>query len=164
MGKKIFSCIAAFLFAGFCFAGQISIQVVQHNGALDYVSEQSLIVEDELLNGFFDRGFIVTNSEAKISESEETDSSLFHDGFGEAFDGSSDYFVQVKLFYDSSTNKGVQDATQCRLDHIDWVMYKVASGEILKESSVKGSGTRPGSDENIRLSTFSLIKDISKAL
>ncbi|MBS7260641.1 MAG: hypothetical protein KIG91_03140 [Treponema sp.] len=164
MGKKIVSCIATFLLAGFCFAGQISIQIVQHNGALDYVSEQSLLVEDELMNGFFAKGFIVTNSLAQVSDSDETDADLFHTGFGEAFDGSSDYFVQVKLFYDSSTNKGVQDATQCRLDHIDWVMLNVSSGETLKTSSIKGSEKSPGSDENIRLSAASLIKDIQKAL
>lgn len=164
MGKKLL--LGAVLLAAgtFCFAGQISVQIVQHNLALDYVSEQSLIVEDELLNGFFDKGFIVTNSLARISDSKEVDSELLYSGFGEAYEGSSDYFVQVKLYYDSSKNKGTSDATQCPLDHIEWVMLKCSSGETLKSSSVKGSKEKPGTDENIRIASYSLISDIQKAL
>lgn len=162
--KKVFAVTAMLFMCGFVFAGQISVQVVQHNLALDYVSEQSLIVEDELLNGFFDKGYIVTNSLAQVSGSSEEDSELMYAGFGEAYEGSSDYFVQVKLYYDASSNKGSNDATQCRLDHIDWVMMKVSSGETLKSSSVKGSDKKPGTDDNVRIISYSLISDIQKAL
>lgn len=163
-GKKIVSAAVVLLFSCFCFAGQISVQIVQHNLALDYVSEQSLIVEDELLNGFFDRGYIVTNSQAQISDSDETDVELLNTGFGEAYEGSSDYFVQVKLYYDTSKNKGVSDATPCPLEHIDWVMLKCSSGETLKSSSVKGNKKNPGTDEDVRQASFALISDIQKAL
>ncbi len=163
-GRKVFFSMAVLLMSGICFAGQISVQIVQHNLALDYVSEQSLIVEDELLNGFFDRGFIVTNSVAQVSESKEEDSELLYTGFGEAYEGSSDYFVQVKLYYDSSKNKGITDATPCPLDHIEWLMLKCSSGETLIQSSVKGSKEKPGSDDNVRAVSYSLISDIQKAL
>jgi len=163
-GKKFLAGLAMLVCSSICFAGQISVQVVQHNQALDYVSEQSLIVEDELLNGFFDSGYIVTNSLAKTSYSAEEDSELLYEGFGEAFDGSSDFFVQVKLYFDATGNKGAGDVTPCRLDHIDWVVMKVSSGETLKSSSVKGSNKKPGTDENIRLVSNTLISDIQKAL
>ncbi len=152
------------LLSSFCFAGQISVQIVQHNQAIDYVSEQSLIVEDELLNGFFDKGYIVTNSLAQISDSPEEDSELLYTGFGEAYEGSSDYFVQVKLFFDASQNKGVTDATPCPLDRIEWVMLKCSSGETLKSSSVKGKKSEKGPDESVRIASYSLISDIQKAL
>lgn len=163
-GKKgLISMVFLFL-GGICFASQISVQIVQHNSALDYVSEQSYIVEDELLNGFFEKGYIVTNSLAQVSKSEESDSELLYTGFGEAYDGFSDYFVQVKIYYDASKNKGPEDATQCPLDHIDWVMLKCSSGETLKTSSVKGSKNKPGTDENVRDVSWTLISDIQKAL
>ena len=164
MRKKILLTFMILFFTCICFAGQISVQIVQHNLALDYVSEQSLIVEDELLNGFFDKGYIVTNSKAQVSDSDEIDGELLNEGFGEAYDGSSDYFVQVKLYYDTSRIKGVSDASPCPLDHIDWVMLKCSSGETLVKSSVKGSRNKPGSDENIRSVSVSLISDIQKAL
>lgn len=165
MGKRFFVfVIISLVFAANCFSRQISVQIVQHNLSLDYVSEQSLIVEDELMNGFFDKGFIVTNSEAAISTSEEDDDALFHVGFGEAYDGSSDYFVQVKLYYASSSKSTSLEIAPSKLDRVDLIVMKVSSGEKIKESSIKGSDKKPGTDENVRLVSSSLIKEIQKAL
>lgn len=167
MGKNVKkSVIAAFalLVCSICFAGQISVQVVQHNKAIDYVSEQSLIVEDELLNGFFDKGYIVTNSVARVSDSSETDSDLFYEGFGEAFDGSSDVFVQVKVYFTATEKKTSADIVTSRLDHIDWVMINVTTGKVIKESSVQGIANKPGTDESVRLVSGKLISEIQKAL
>ena len=164
MGKRFFTfLISAFLICSSCFARQISVQVVQHDLSLDYVSEQSLIVEDELLNGFFDQGYIVTNSEASISDSEERDNDLFHFGYGEAYDGASDYFVQVKLFYDAANKKSKMDVTPCKLDHIDLVVINVSSGKTIKESTIKGI-EKSNTDDSVRLLSTTLIKEIRKAL
>lgn len=164
MGKKLFTVFLALFAGGICFASQISVQIVQHNPATDYVTEDSLIVEDELLNGFFDKGFIATNSVAAVSESSEQDSELMYTGFGEAYDGGSDYFVQVKIYYDASTVKSEKDVTPCRLDHIEWSMYSCKSGKKLITSSVKGSSKFPATEENVREVSFVLISDIQKAL
>ena len=60
MGKlKRLSIIAVLLFCGsLCFANQISFQIVQHDESLDSVSEDSMVIEDSVLNNFFDYGFI----------------------------------------------------------------------------------------------------------
>ena len=51
-----------FMICGFCcYAGQISIQVVQHDKIQKNLSENSLVIEDELLTGFFENGYIVTD-------------------------------------------------------------------------------------------------------
>lgn len=165
MKKKISVIFALIsLCMSFCFAGQISVQIVQHNLPMDYVTDQSLIVEDELLNGFFEQGFIVTNSVASVSVDEETDADLLHTGFGEAYDGSSDYFVQVKLFFDPPRTGRATDVSPCRLDHVDWIMMKVKSGETIKESSIKGSDKKSDLNDNIRLTSRTLISEIKKAL
>ena len=95
--------IAITLFAAsFCFAKQITLQIVQHDELSDKVFESSMVVEDELLNGFFDNGFIVTNSPASVSASSLQDVNLFNTGIGDAYEGSSEYFLQIKLYYNAA--------------------------------------------------------------
>jgi hypothetical protein len=101
MGKLKRFCILTVLLASgaLCFANQISFQIVQHDDSLDSVSEDSMVIEDSVLNNFFEYGFIVTNSDAAISESQAQDEKLYKIGQGDAFNGFSDYFVQIKLYY-----------------------------------------------------------------
>ena len=101
MGKLKKLCILSLLLisGSLCFANQISFQIVQHDDSLDSVSEDSMTIEDSVLNNFFEYGFIVTNSDAAISESAAQDERLYKIGQGEAFNGFSDYFVQIKLYY-----------------------------------------------------------------
>ena len=73
MGKlKKLGILAILLISGsLCFANQISFQIVQHDESLDSVSEDSMVIEDSVLNNFFEFGYIVTNSDAAISSSAE---------------------------------------------------------------------------------------------
>lgn len=131
MGKtKKTLLIAGFILcAQFCFAKQISFQIIQHDDKTQDVTEQSLVLEDEMLNYFFETGYIVTNSPTVVSESDENDVVLYNKAMGDAYEGSSDYFIQVKLFYNNS------------LRQIDWSIASVATGNKIKESSIKGSVT-----------------------
>ena len=98
--KRIAVFSALLLSATLCFANQISFQIVQHDDSADNVTEDSFIIEDSVLNTFFEYGYIVTNSDAAISDSESQDERLYKIGSGEAFNGFSDYFIQIKLYYE----------------------------------------------------------------
>lgn len=131
MGKtrKLLLIAGLLLCAQFCFAKQVSFQIIQHDDKTQNVTEQSLVLEDEMLNSFFETGYIVTNSPTVVSESDENDVILYNKALGDAYEGSSDYFIQVKLFYNNS------------LKQIDWSIASVATGNKIKESSIKGSVT-----------------------
>ena len=131
MGKtrKLLLIAGLLLCAQFCFAKQVSFQIIQHDDKTQNVTEQSLVLEDEMLNSFFETGYIVTNSPTVVSESAENDVILYNKALGDAYEGSSDYFIQVKLFYNNS------------LKQIDWSIASVATGNKIKESSITGSVT-----------------------
>ena len=131
MGKtrKILLIAGLLLCAQVCFAKQVSFQIIQHDDKTQNVTEQSLVIEDEMLNSFFETGYIVTNSPTVVSESDENDVILYNKAMGDAYEGSSDYFIQVKLFYNNS------------LRQIDWSIASVATGNKIKESSITGSVT-----------------------
>ena len=154
MGKtrKILLIAGLLLCAQVCFAKQVSFQIIQHDEKTQNVTEQSLVIEDEMLNSFFETGYIVTNSPTVVSESDENDVILYNKAMGDAYEGLSDYFIQVKLFYNNS------------LRQIDWSIASVATGNKIKESSITGSVTAADEKGMKKLSSklMSEIFDILK--
>ena len=57
--------------SGFC--ASVSFQIVQHNDSMSSVCNSVLVIEDEILNSFFNSGYIVSNSPAARSSSAAQD-------------------------------------------------------------------------------------------
>jgi len=163
MGKlKRLSVLLLFISAAaMCYANQISFQIVQHDESLDCVSEDSLVIEDTLLNGFFEFGFIVTNSDAAISDSKAQDDRLFKIGQGDAFNGYSDYFVQIKLFYERNENSLTNSSD---LREIDFIVSSAKSGVTIAEKSIKDIKIDPGKKNNLYKISSDLVNHINKVL
>ncbi|MCQ2592655.1 MAG: hypothetical protein MJ188_07700 [Treponema sp.] len=158
MGKLKYSVVFAVLMvlSTKVFAKQITIQLVQHTINTEKLSDPVLVVEDELLNGFFESGFIVTNSPAVISSSREDDEALYNTGFGDAFEGSSDYFVQVNLYF------GTAEGSKINLNKIEWSLASAVTGVKITEDSVNNVNTSRTDD--LRYISSNLVRDIKKAL
>ncbi len=135
MGKKLLAiafCLAAFGPAAFC--GSLSFQIVQHNDSLSDVCKSALIIEDEILNYFFDAGYIVTNVPAAMSSSAVQDEKLWQSGCNEAAGGSFDQFVQIHLYFNSSESKPERVALGS-IDRVSWKVGSVMNGNIVVEGS-----------------------------
>ena len=78
--KKLMLFLLCISLSTVAFAKQITIQIIQHDITTDTVEESSLVVEDQLLDGFFDNGFIVSNTPASVSNSEVQDLTFFNSG------------------------------------------------------------------------------------
>ena len=163
MGKlKKISILAVLLFSGaLCFANQISFQIVQHDATIDSVSEDSLTIEDSVLNNFFEYGYIVTNSDAAVSESEAQDEQLYKIGQGDAFNGFSDYFIQIKLFYERTEQTITKNAD---LYKIDFSITAVKSGKKIADKSLEDIKIDRAKKNNLNKVSLDLVKEISKAL
>lgn len=160
MGKlKSYICILFLtVFGTACFASQISFQVIQHDAGIDSVVESSLVIEDEVLNGFFNKGYIVTNSPTEVSTSENQDETLWKTGIGEAFEGFSDYFIQIKLFYIVS-----EDKRNRNISNIDWTIAAANTGIVINESSIENK-LNINKKDDLRKLTLNLVSQIDKAL
>lgn len=135
MGKiKVYACfLIAFIFTSFCFAKQVSFQIIQHDPSCDNVTEQTFTIEDELITAFFEQGFIVTNSPTVTSKSENQDEKYFATGLGDAFDGYSDLFVQMKVFYYPRTGTLTDTAD---IEKIQWTISNAKNGLLLTDKTV----------------------------
>ena len=146
------------------FGKSISFQVVQHNKSLTEVCPTVLVLEDELLNFFFDIGYIVSNEPAVATNNASKDSQLWNAGFNASVDGSCDNFIQIILDFNDvdSVSQNIQ------LGYINKVSWKVAStstGKIISESSSKI--TKPmgaDSEDNVRIFAIELAAKLLKIL
>ena len=163
MGKLKKICILSLLLisGSLCFANQISFQIVQHDDSLDSVSEDSMTIEDSVLNNFFEYGFIVTNSDAAISESAAQDERLYKIGQGEAFNGFSDYFVQIKLYYERTDNTLSQSSD---LYKINFSITSIKTGKKIAEKSINDIKIDRTKKNNLAKVSSDLVNEISKAL
>lgn len=142
------------------FARQISFQVVQHDDSSEEVTEQSLVIEDQMMNNFFERGFIVTNSPTVSSFSEDQDETYWKTGLGEAFFGYSDYFIQIKVFYEPRTGTLTDVAN---INKIQWSLTEAKTGIKLEDKLI--SDIKPiNKKTDMSKITSNLVVDIDKAL
>lgn len=160
MGKNKTLLIVSILFfcCTCCFAKQVSFQIVQHDNRCDKITEQSYVVEDKLLNDFFEYGYIVTNSDAAISTSEDEDQNLLCAGIQEAIEGYSDFFIQVKLYYEI-----VGGSQLVCLKKINWVITNVQNGNTVTSKNFTVEKDYLTNDDLIKL-TSQLGADINKSL
>ena len=157
MGNFKKHCIFVFfmIFGFCCYAGQISIQVVQHDKSQKNLSENSLVIEDELLTGFFENGYIVTNSPAITSDSKGSDEKCFSIGMNDAFNGYSDYFVQIKLYYTGEKSD---------LSKVNWTLYSVSTGEKLEDNYINDFVMTKENKKDLHIVALQLISKIKEAI
>ncbi len=142
------------------YARQISFQIVQHDDSSEEVTEQSLVIEDQVLNNFFEKGYIVTNSPSVSSESETQDEAFFKTGLGDAFYGYSDYFIQIKVWYEPR-NGTLTDVAN--IQKIKWSLTEAKTGVILADRTI--NDIKPiNKKTDMNRVTSSLVFDIDKAL
>lgn len=135
MGKKLACCailVLAAISSGFC--GSLSFQLLQKNESLNEVCESVLVIEDEILNYFFEQGVIVSNVPAAVSESDEQDRKFYTDAYNEAVDGTVDQFCQVKLYFTGGGQEN-QKPSIGTLKKISWKLVSVRTGNVIEESS-----------------------------
>lgn len=154
--KRIFLFIVIFMFFAVSgFTKQISIQIVQHAGTEEALNEQTLVIEDELLNGFFEYGYIVTNSPAAVSKNKSDDEILWSVGLADAYEGSSDFYIQIDLYY--KLNKG-DLKEEYIVNKVDWLISSVKSAKKIKNGTIK---SKSGEINNI---SSQLIFEIYKVI
>lgn len=157
--RKFFLSVCFLILSEFCFCQQISFQIVQHDSFSNDITEQSLIIEDELVGMFFENGFIVTNSPTVSSSTETQDETFWKTGLKDAKDGFSDYFVQIKLYF-SKKNKNDEKSV---FNKAEWTLVSAKNGKELKKNTVKTSKSAD-INEDLYLVTENIFNEIKKAI
>lgn len=158
--KKISLALVFMFFAGFCFAQQVSFQIVQHDDTADEVTEASYTVEDQLVEMFFENGYIVTNSPTVSAHSDSEANKLWKSGLKEAKDGYSNYFVQINLYY---TAEKLSPNGKAILKKADWSLVYAKTGESKAKNTVK-SKESTDVNKDLYLLSADIFNEIKKAI
>lgn len=135
--KKISLVLCAAIFGTVCsWATELSFQIVQHNDALDTVSEQTLVIEDQILDYFFNFGDIVTNEPALAAVPEDAED-LRKSAYAIAASGGAEYFIQIRLFYGGKGSKDPANISLKNLVHVQWTITDAASGRKIADVKMK---------------------------
>ena len=139
MGKiKFYILSLMFILIGsLCFAKQISFQIVQKFENVDNkvrhedLIESTYVFEDELLDAFFSKGFIVTNSPSMNIDKDNTEKAVIKEGLKDAKEGLSDYYVHISVVYN--------DDNSLLLEKVEWSVYNGKNGKKIKAGEIKTS-------------------------
>jgi hypothetical protein len=148
-----------------CWSAQLSFQVVQHNGAQENVCEQTLVIEDEMLDYFFNQGNIVTNERAAAVK-DGSDEAVWKTAFADAAAGGSQYFVQLCLYYDTSSSTNPEAVALSNLDYVTWTITEIQSGKNIADMKNTVDKTALGKDDtdSVRNYAAEIAEQIQKAL
>lgn len=162
--KLFFSFLISIFFSAVVFAKDVTVQIVQHGGNTENVGETAMVLEDELLNSFFDAGYIVTNLPATMAYSDDENDDLNQKLFSETAAGGGDYAVQVRVYVNTNPNANPGNLRLVDIKKIEWQITTVKTGQG-KEGAMPGpSGKKVGVDDSIRAYALSVSKNIVKSL
>jgi len=158
--KKISLALVFMVLATTVFAQQISFQIVQHDETSKEVTEQSFTIEDQLVEMFFENGYIVTNSPTVAVNSETEAKKLWNTGLKEAQEGFSNYFIQINLYYSAEnlTNQG-----SAVLKKADWSLIYTKTGEAKAKNTVKSKQSLDIQNDLYTISA-DIFNEIKKAI
>ena len=112
--------------SSFCFAKQISFQIVQNNN-FNGIRDEVYFLEDVLISRFFEEGYIATNLKASVADSIDYEKKLWKACVESAEDGGADYFVQVVMQFAESRNKIINQKEMI----LDKIKYSITDIESL---------------------------------
>lgn len=157
--KNILALVFMFV-AGFCFAQQISFQILQHDETSEAVTEQSYTVEDQLIEMFFENGYIVTNSPTVAVNSNSEAAKLWKAGLKEAKEGYSNFFIQINLYYTAESLSPKGEAT---LKKADWTLVYTKTGEPKAKNTIKSKQSLDVKND-LYLISADIFDEIKKAI
>lgn len=149
------------IFSGF--AKEVTMQVLQHGGNTENVSETALLLEDELMNSFFNAGYIVTNEPASMSYSDNDDKKFGQNLIKMSSTSGGDYVVQVIIFLDTEKSTSPESVRLVDIDKIEWNITRINSN-IKKNGTHKGPSNFDSKNNSMRNYIASVVSTIVKDL
>ena len=147
--KKFFMFLmTAICFCTASFARQISVQILQQDSAIEEISEKSYDIETFVLD-------------ASMFSSDDEALALWKSGLGEALNGSSDYFVQIEVFYIS--DESVRKA-ESKIEKIVWKLATVKTGLVINSATLSDIKYQPNGQEDLSAIAANLVKNINSAI
>lgn len=170
MNKKIlfvfFICFLTFA----SYAKSLSLQVIQRNGDEEHIHECTMLIEQAIMDYFFEHNDIISNSPTSIYLNEADSKAASEKNINEAIDGSIEYFIELTLCYDKPEHEMANPFSLSNVKKINWTVINLStnkplvSGSFSKIDESKTIETETGIEEFAYTIAENINKEIIKAV
>lgn len=153
-----------FAITGFAYASSYSLQIIQHDEMSGKVNPLSYIVEDGIMEYFFNSGNVISNTPAVAVKNASEDESVIDKAIMSALDGYCNVMIAVTLEY-SSNERFTDNADFSDLIEMDWFVMDLTTEKKIADGSVKNNSKNiSDTKKSILKLTNTLSKDIVSCL
>jgi len=145
--KKIIIPVLLVLAPYFVSAASFSLQVIQINGSENVVFDASYMIEQTIMDFFYENLYIVSNSPVIIKKKNEDIKAQIQKSFDAAVEGSLDLLIQASVFYNLSDSNNPEEAVISNIERVEWKVIKLDGNiEIASGTAVPGKKYRNDDD------------------
>lgn len=159
--KKAFTGILLIFAAINAFSMSFSLQVIQRDTPTEDVIESSYLVEQTVLDYFFDRGCIVSSNAIIVSKNDEADdkNALRH-SFVEAKVGCMDLIIHLNLYFNIKESTNPEAVLLSNLKGASWEIVSLETGKRIAHGEGKPGAVTEKNNNSYGIESFA--KDIAK--
>lgn len=129
----------------FASAKSFSLQIIQKNGSENIVYETSYVIEQAILDYFFENMYIVSNNPIIIQKKGQDITNDLQKAFDAAQEGLLDYLIETEIFYNISDSTNPESANLQNIDKVEWRLIStdtkktLSKGNLIPESKFKNN-------------------------
>ena len=145
----------------FSYSESVAFQVIQHDKSTDDVRLSSLMIEETILDYFFNQGFIVTNSPAISFNDSAKDDYYEKKAVAEARNGGIRYFILITADFDVSSSARSEANVVDNINFISWKLTDIRSDEKVAGGKIDASGIKA---KNMQTGVYKLSQKVASEI
>ena len=131
------------------FARNIGVQIVQDSPDMLEVSETSYLIEQTIIDLFFESGHIVSTSPVYVTSDKKGNDAAFRLAMRENSEGGMEVLIRVTLDFDVDNLTNPQVALLKNVKNASWIIYSMETEEPVAKGSLKAPKiTRDNNNED----------------
>lgn len=161
--KVIF--FVALLSGSIVHAKSFSLQIIQKNGSENVVFNASYLIEQTILDYFFEHAYIVSNSPVIIEKKDGDLETELKKSIAAAQEGFLDYIIEVEVFYNLENSNNPEEAMLSNIEKIKWNVVSLSGRTVLAGGeAVPQKRKLKNDDDSLVFFTNEIAQSIQKGL
>lgn len=129
MKKGLF--LILLLAGSFVSAKSFSLQIVQKYGSETVVYEASYLIEQVILDYFYEHLYIVSNSPVIIEQKDKDITAELQKAFDDAQEGCLDYVILADVYFNLTESNNPEEALLNNIDKVEWKVFSTENKSVL---------------------------------
>ncbi|MCQ2610169.1 MAG: hypothetical protein MJ169_00335 [Treponema sp.] len=140
-----------------------SLQVIQKNGP-QIIFDASYLMEQSVLDYFFEYGYIVSNTKMIVQQKNDDISSQLKQSYAEAQEGYLDYQVLMTIIFNTQDSTNPESAMLSNIEKVEWEVISLTDGKKMYKGYMIPPKALKNNDDSIIQYATQLAATIKKAI